>query len=166
MSLTQIQSPGPAIEPVSHSPGLPSATGLTRSPVGVSSHGVSPSGPSVSGASPPGVDRLLVELRAGRRLEKVVSSIESFLLSQVARLNQSLEKCQQALDQHQIVQRLVADFEVEKQQWELERQTEIERLVAAGEDLMKGWEELERERNRSQQEQALAKGFKVQFKGA
>ena len=92
------------------------------------------------------LDRSLVELRSGRRLEKITASIESFLLNQVARLNKSLDKCKQAVDQNEILQRIMADFERQKESWEKERQAEINRLIEAGDNLIQGWKQLEQER--------------------
>lgn len=94
------------------------------------------------------LDRTLTEFRSGRRLEKVVSSIESFLLSQVTRLDAALEECHRAVENDLIVQRILADFESEKQAWEVNRQAEIMRLSAAGEELIRGWEQLEQERRK------------------
>ena len=90
----------------------------------------------------------LNEIRAGRRLEKIVSSIESFLNSQVARIDAALEQCNQAVENDKVLQRILADFELEKQEWEVGRQQEIHRLQAAGEDLIRGWEQLESERRK------------------
>jgi len=92
------------------------------------------------------VDRSLVELRSGRRLEKATISIESFLLNHVARLNKALDHCQLAVDQNKILQRVMADFQRQKAQWEIERQTELRRLFEASEKLAAGWKNLEAER--------------------
>jgi hypothetical protein len=94
------------------------------------------------------LDRTLVEIRSGRRLEKIVSSIQSFLLSQVTRLETALEECSRAVENDRIVQQILADFESEKQAWEVNRQAEILRLTAAGEELIRGWEQLENERRK------------------
>lgn len=96
--------------------------------------------------TPRSLDRSLTELSSGRRLEKITSSIEGFLLNQIARLNKSLDKCKQAVDQDKIVQRIMSDFERQKLVWEKERQTEIKRLVEAGDNLILGWKQLEQER--------------------
>lgn len=84
--------------------------------------------------------------RGARRLDRIASSISSFLMNQVERLERELDRCQKAVDNEQIVQQLMADFEQQKSDWELNRQIEIERLNAAGEKLVAGWEKLETER--------------------
>ena len=94
------------------------------------------------------LDRTLTEIRSGRRLEKIVASIESFLNSQVARLEKAIDECNQAVENDKIVQRILAEFEVEKAEWEESRQQEMLRLQAAGEELIKGWEQLEDERRK------------------
>lgn len=94
------------------------------------------------------VERSLAELRSGRRLEKVAASIESFLLSQVARVEKSLAECEAAVGQNQVVQRILADFERQKEVWERERQAEIKRLFDASEKLARGWKQLEDERQK------------------
>ncbi len=90
--------------------------------------------------------RSLAELRSGRRLEKVTASIESFLFSQVLRLNESLDQCKLAVDENEIVQRVMANFEQQKADWENDRQAEIRRLSEASEKLIASWEQLENER--------------------
>ena len=105
---------------------------------------VSPSEAIVSSA--PQLDRSLGELRSARRLEKLTASIESFLLSQIGRIQKSLQQCKEAVDQNQVVQRILADFDRQKEAWELERHTEIQRLFAASEKLVQGWKQLEDER--------------------
>lgn len=92
------------------------------------------------------LDRTLTEIRSGRRLEKVVSCIESFLYSQISRLEKGLAECGKAVDNDEIVKKILADFELEKQAWEAERQLETLRLKEAGEKLIHGWEQLENER--------------------
>lgn len=94
------------------------------------------------------LDQTLTEIRSGRRLERVVSSIESFLTSQVARLDKAIEECNAAVENDNIVKRILADFEKEKAAWDECRQREILRLQRAGEELIKGWEQLEIERER------------------
>ncbi len=94
----------------------------------------------------PVFERSLGELRSGRRLEKITSSIESFLLSQVSRLEKSLTQCQAAVEQNQVVQRIRSEFERQREAWELERQAEIRRLYEASEKLARGWKQLEEER--------------------
>ena len=94
------------------------------------------------------LDRTLTEIRSGRRLEKIASSIESFMHSQVARLKKAIDECNRAVENDKIVQRILADFEIEKQTWEEKRQAEILRLSAAGEELIQGWEKLESERQK------------------
>ncbi len=97
---------------------------------------------------PSSLDRTLTEIRSGRRLEKVVASIEGFLNSQVARLDQAIAECNQSIENDRIVQKILADFEIEKAAWENSRQAEILRLQAAGEELIRGWEKLEDERRK------------------
>jgi hypothetical protein len=92
------------------------------------------------------LDQSLIQLQTGRRLEQVSASIESFLLSQVARIEEALGKCQLAVNQNQIVQRILADFEKQKLDWERQREAEADRLYQAGEKLIEGWRQLEAER--------------------
>lgn len=92
------------------------------------------------------LDRTLNEIRSGRRLEKVITCIESFLNSQISRLEKGLAECERAAGNDKIVQRILSDFELEKQAWEAERQIETLRLKEAGEKLILGWEQLENER--------------------
>ena len=40
------------------------------------------------------LDRTLAEIRSGRRLEKLIASIQGFLNGQVARLDKALDECQ------------------------------------------------------------------------
>lgn len=84
--------------------------------------------------------------RGARRLDRIASSISSFLMNQVERLERELDRCQKAVDNEKIVQQLMADFELQKHEWEAIRQTEIERLNEAGDKLAAGWEKLEIER--------------------
>lgn len=94
------------------------------------------------------LDQTLGDIRSGRRLKKVVASVEGFLNGQVARLNQALDECQRAASNDAIVQRILADFEREKHNWEEKRQSEIARLKEAGDKLSAGWKVLEDERRR------------------
>ena len=94
------------------------------------------------------LDRTLTEIRSGRRLEKIVDSIENFLNSQITRLEKAMAECNASIENDRIVQRILSEFEVEKAAWEESRQAEILRLQAAGEELVKGWEKLEDERRK------------------
>ena len=110
-------------------------------------HSTEPSAPAETPPrGNPALEHSLAELRSGRRLDKVTYSVESFLLSQVTRLEKSLEQCKAAVDQNQIVQRILADHERHKEVWERERQAEIQRLFEASEKLARGWKQLEEER--------------------
>jgi hypothetical protein len=102
--------------------------------------------PTQGNSSPYPLDRSLVELRSGRRLEKVIISVESFLLNHVARVKKSLDQCQLTVDQNRILQRVMADFQRQKAEWEIDRQAEIRRLFEASEKLAAGWRRLEAER--------------------
>jgi hypothetical protein len=101
-----------------------------------------------SGSTATSLDRTLTEIRSGRRLEKIVKSIESFLHSQITRLEKAMAECNQSIENDRIVQRILAEFELEKAAWEESRQAEILRLQLAGEELIKGWEKLEEERRK------------------
>ena len=94
------------------------------------------------------LDRSLTKSRSARRLESVVSSVESFLNGQVERLEQAIQQCNQAVDNDRIVQSIMADFELRKQEWESQRASELARLELAGNELAKAWEQLETERRR------------------
>ena len=96
----------------------------------------------------PSLDRTLNEIRSGRRLEKIAASIECFLHSQIVRLDKAIDECNRSVENDKIVQRIFADFEIEKQTWEEKRQDEILRLSAAGDELIRGWEKLEAERQK------------------
>ncbi len=102
--------------------------------------------PSSANQSTDFLDNTLNEIRSGRRLDKIVSSIESFLQSQVTRLDRALEECRRAADNDRIVQKLLADAQLERENWERKRQAEILRLEQAGERLAQGWKQLEDER--------------------
>ena len=106
-------------------------------------------GVTVSSASPlsgESLDRTLVEIRSGRRLEKIANSIESFLHNQVARLEEALRQCQQVEDNDKILQDILSNLELEKKKWEEQRQAEICRLDLASKQLSLGWQQLEDER--------------------
>lgn len=90
-------------------------------------------------------DHLLTEIRSGRRLEKIASSIESFLNNQIERIEKALSACEAAAENDRVVQKIMADFELEKRTWEEEREAEVQRLKKAGEDLIVAWEKLETE---------------------
>ncbi len=92
------------------------------------------------------LDRTLVEIRSGRRLEKIADSIGSFLHNQVARLEEALRKCQQAEENDKVLQNILSNFELEKKTWEEQRQAEILRLELASKQLSLGWQQLEDER--------------------
>ena len=92
------------------------------------------------------LDRTLVEIRSGRRLEKIANSIESFLYNQISRLEEALSQCQQAERNDKILQGILSNFELEKEKWEERRQAEIRRLDEASKQLSLGWQQLEDER--------------------
>ena len=94
------------------------------------------------------LDQKLTEIRSGRRLEKISASVESFLNSQVSRLETVLDEIQRAEENDKIVQRILADFEEEKLAWEERRQAETLRLQKASEKLINGWQQLEDERRK------------------
>ncbi len=92
------------------------------------------------------LDNTLKDIRSGRRLNRIASSISSFLLHQMDRLEAELDRCQKAADNDQVVQRMLTAFEKEKLEWEAARAAEIERLNDATEKLASGWEKLESEK--------------------
>lgn len=98
--------------------------------------------PSSSGTR----DKILNEIRSGRRLDKIVSSIENFLNNQVEKLEQAIEECERSAENDRIVQEILKRHEDEKRMWEEERQSETIRLSQAGEELIKAWGQLEEER--------------------
>lgn len=91
-------------------------------------------------------DKILNEIRSGRRLDKIVSSIENFLNNQVEKLEQAIEECEKSAGNDRIVQEILKRHEDEKRMWEEERQSETIRLSQAGEELIKAWGQLEEER--------------------
>ena len=92
------------------------------------------------------LDRTLVEIRSGRRLEKIADSIGSFLHNQVARLEEALRQCQQAQENDRVLHSVLSNFEREKKTWDERRQAEILRLDLASKQLALGWQQLEDER--------------------
>lgn len=91
-------------------------------------------------------DQVLNEIRSGRRLEKIVGSIESFLNHQIEKLEQAVAECEAAAENDRIVKEILKRHEEEKKLWEEERQAETLRLSHAGEELIKAWDKLEDER--------------------
>ena len=94
------------------------------------------------------LDQTLSEIRSGRRLEKLVASIQGFLNGQVARLDKALDECQAAVDNDRIMRTVLASFETEQKQWQEKCEAESKRLKAEGQKLAEGWKELEDERRR------------------
>ena len=94
----------------------------------------------------PTLDRTLLEVRSGRQLEKICSSVESFLCSQLTRLEDAVNQCQLAMENDRIVKQVLADFESNKRTWEEQRACEMERLNQASNRLAQGWVQLENER--------------------
>ncbi|MEL7497477.1 MAG: hypothetical protein AAFN77_07695 [Planctomycetota bacterium] len=91
-------------------------------------------------------DQILNEIRSGRRLEKIVSSIENFLNHQVEKLEQAMAEVDRAAENDRIVKDILRRHEDEKRLWEEERQTETIRLSQAGDELIKAWDKLEEDR--------------------
>ena len=94
------------------------------------------------------LDRTLSEIRSGRRLEKLIASIQGFLNGQVARLDKALDECQAAVDNDRIMRTVLASFETEKKQWQEKCEAESKRLKAEGQKLAEGWKELEDQRRK------------------
>ena len=94
------------------------------------------------------LDQTLSEIRSGRRLEKLVASIQGFLNGQVARLDKALDECQAAVDNDRIMRTVLASFETEKKQWQEKCEAESKRLKAEGLKLAEGWKELEDQRRK------------------
>ena len=115
-------------------------------PTEVQNSGVTDGYSATSPNSNQSLDRTLGELKSGRRLEKVIASIESFLFNQVTRIEESLAICQAAVKENEIVQRIILDHETQKEIWEKDRQAEIQRLFEASEKLARGWKQLEEEK--------------------
>ena len=97
-------------------------------------------------AQSPTLDRTLTEIRSGRRLEKIVKSIESFLHSQISRIDKAVEECRLAENNDKILQKMRKDFEQEKLEWQETRNSEGLRLNEASDMLIQGWKDLEDER--------------------
>ena len=91
-------------------------------------------------------DQILNEIRSGRRLEKIASSIENFLNHQVEKLEQAIEECRRAAENDRVVKEILKRHEEEKKVWEEERRAETLRLAQAGEELVVAWDKLEEER--------------------
>ena len=94
------------------------------------------------------LDQTLSEIRSGRRLEKLIASIQGFLNGQVARLDKALDECQAAVDNDRIMRTVLASFETEKKQWQQKCEAESQRLKAEGQKLAEGWKELEDQRRK------------------
>ena len=103
------------------------------------------------------IDQTLNEIRSGRRLGQIVSSIECFLLGQIDRIEDSIEECNRAVENDRILQNILREFELEKKAWEESRQAEARRLQLAGEDLIRQWEELESARRKFLDEQTVGR---------
>lgn len=102
------------------------------------------------------LDRTLSEIRSGRRLEKLVASIQGFLNGQVARLEKGLDECQEAVDNDRIMRTVLASFETQKRVWQEKCDAESKRLQLASEKLAEGWKELEDERRKLLDERGLS----------
>jgi hypothetical protein len=102
------------------------------------------------------LDRTLSEIRSGRRLEKLIASIQGFLNGQVARLEKALDECQAAVDNDRIMRTVLANFETEKKVWQERCDAEANRLKLVGEKLAEGWKELEDERRKLLDERGLS----------
>ena len=92
----------------------------------------------------------LGELRIGRRLKKLTRSVESFLQIQLTKLETALRECEKAEEQNELLRRMMTEFEEQKREWETKRLAEEQRLFEAGEKLMRGWEQLEIEKQKSE----------------
>lgn len=91
-------------------------------------------------------DQMLVDIRSGRRLERIVASIQNFLEMQVSKVDDTISQCEMAVENDIRVQARLADFEQEKRAWDENRKQEITRLSQASDELAKAWEKLETER--------------------
>ena len=92
------------------------------------------------------LDNSLGELRVARHLEAIATSIETFLCSQVDKIDSSLTQCQEAFTQHRLLQERIIEFENQKAAWDESQRVETQRLFEIGEKLIAGWEQLEKER--------------------
>ena len=103
-------------------------------------------------------DKTLDEARSGRRLTKIVNSIQSYLNNEISKLETAIEKCQQAADNDRVLQHLRMELENERQSWEADRDAEAKRLHDASEKLIQAWQQLEEERRRwmDEREQIMA----------
>lgn len=104
--------------------------------------------PTESPESAATLDRTLAEIRSGRRLEKLIASIQGFLNGQIARLDKALDECQAVADNDRIMRTVLASFETEKKVWQQKCDAESKRLEAAGRRLADGWKQLEDERRK------------------
>ena len=108
--------------------------------------------PEPSGAIPEEVagsrDQMLADIRSGRRLERVVESIRSFLDVQVEKVDQTLASCEAAVQKDKQLRKRLAEFQEEKHQWDQIREAEIARLSITGDELAKAWIQLETERRK------------------
>jgi hypothetical protein len=91
-------------------------------------------------------DQMLVDIRSGRRLDRIVASIQNFLEMQVSRVEDTISQCEAAVENDIRIQERMAKFEKEKRAWDESRKQEIARLSQASDELAKAWEKLETER--------------------
>lgn len=107
-------------------------------------------------------DQSLLEIQTGRSLQKVVGSIERFLLNQIDRLENALQEAQRIEEQGDVVQRLVRDLDEQREAWEQQRQRELTQLADASDKLVQGWKRLEDERRTwlTEREQPAAPSMK------
>jgi hypothetical protein len=106
----------------------------------------SPASDSVAKNGGANRDQVLSDIRAGRRLERITSSVQNFLETQVAKIDEALEQCEAAVENDRLVRDRLAAFEKEKREWETARNAELKRLSVASDELAKAWEKLETDR--------------------
>ena len=90
----------------------------------------------------------LNDLRLGRRLKSVTTSIESFLQNQLLKLETAMDQCAKVEQQNEMLKRMFAEFEKNKRDWEKHRLLEEQRLYEAGQKLVRGWEQLDVEKSK------------------
>ncbi len=101
-----------------------------------------------------GAGSSLEAVQVNRKLQKITSSVESFLFNQVERLSEALRTCREANEQAERFQSQLDSFEEKRAEWELQKETETNRLNLACEKLIEGWKQLENEKRQWMGERA------------
>ena len=92
------------------------------------------------------LDTSLGELRAVRKLERVASSIRTFLAGQIEKIDEAIKAIDEVNRQQQTFRQEWETFEQKKRDWKKTQSIESDRLYEAGQKLIQAWEQLEAQR--------------------